>query len=440
MPARKRAASSASSLSPPPAVKKKATKSKFPEAIAVENHPKRQGYPAYKFPKPHHSNGAIVKPDYDQPLFIGAHCSIAGGVAGSLLRAGLLGANGIAMFLKGHRTWKSKPFEEDAVEEWKALFKPKDEGGLGYGPQHVLVHGNYLINLGNPDEAKWNQAYECFRDDVERCHILGIKLYNWHPGSTVGACSKEESFELVAKAINQVHKDVPEVITVIENMANAGSNILGTAFSDLKAMIDLVDDKERVRVCLDTCHLFAAGYDIRTPEAYAKTMKEFDETVGNKYLAGIHLNDSKGELGCNRDLHENIGLGYIGLSGFRNMMRDSTVAGIPMVLETPSGPTTTIEDGEIAIWKREIALLYEIQKIPDDEWTEEKEQEITERWRKERDKINPPKGGKPPPKKKAPAKAPAKAKGKAKGGAKKRGKKAASTESESEADDSDYSD
>lgn len=154
-----------------------------------------------------------------------------------------------------------------------------------------------------------------------------LYLSNTHPhspGSTVGACTKEESFALIAKAINQVHKDVPEVITVIENMvspllllkitlsnliqANAGSNIVGTAWSDLFSIIKLVEDKSRVRVCIDTCHTFAAGYDIRTPETYAETMRKFDEVVGNKYLAGVHLNDSKAGLGANKDLHENIGL------------------------------------------------------------------------------------------------------------------------------------
>lgn len=433
MPARKRAASTASSLSPPPATKAKATKkkapkSKFPAAIDVSNHPPRQGLPAYEFPTPHKTNGAIVPPDYSQPLFVGAHVSIAGGVAGALLRAGKMGANGLAMFVKGHRTWKAKPMDAETVEDWKKLFKPESEGGLGYGPQHVLVHGNYLINLGNPDEVKWKQAYECFRDDIARCHQLGIKLYNWHPGSTVGACTKEESFALVAKAINQVHKDVPEVVTVIENMANAGSNILGTAFSDLASMIELVEDKDRVRVCLDTCHLFAAGYDFRTPEAYASMMDDFEQTVGRKYLGGIHLNDSKGELGCNRDLHENIGLGCIGLSGFRNLMRDSGMAGIPMVLETPSGPAKSVEDGELDIWTKEVALLYEIQKIGDEDCTKDKEKEVTERWRKERNAIDPPKGkGKPPPKKAAAKKA-------AKKGKK---KDETSDESESEADFSD---
>lgn len=184
-------------------------------------------------------------------------------------------------------------------------------------------------------------------------------------------------------------------------------------------MIDLVEDQSRVRVCLDTCHLYAAGYDLSTAEAYAATMAEFDTVVGNKYLGGIHLNDSKTALGSNKDLHENIGLGHIGLSGFRTLMRDPVMIGIPIVLETPSGP----DDG-LDIWTREIKLLYEIQGIEDAEW-EEKKGEIEARWRVERDAIDPPKEKKVPKAKAAAAKkAPAK-----KGGRKKK----------DESDESDFS-
>lgn len=179
---------------------------------------------------------------------------------------------------------------------------------------------------------------------------------------------------------------------VLTTQANAGSNTLGTAFSDLAAMIALVDDKTRVRVCLDTCHTFASGYDLRTPSAYAETMDAFSKEVGFEYLAGIHLNDSKVGLGANRDLHENIGLGEIGLTGFREMMRDPRMAGIPMVLETPSGPEDVVVS---EIWGKEIALLYEIQGVEDAEW-EEKKGEIEARWRKERDAIAPPKEKKKP--------------------------------------------
>ncbi|KAL1412874.1 DNA-(apurinic or apyrimidinic site) lyase [Vanrija albida] len=381
-----------------PAKKKRApAKSKWPPpGLELDSHPARAGYPVYQFPtRPATPNGGL-RPEtaYSLPLMVGAHTSIAGGVAGALLRANKAGANGVALFMKGARQWRAKPFEPEVIERFLENVKPKDDGGMGYGPESILVHGNYLINLGNPDAAKWENAYECFRDDIARCHQLGIKLYNWH---TVGQCTKEESYALVAKAINRVHKDVPEVITVIENMANAGSNILGTTFHDLASMIALVEDKTRVRVCLDTCHLFAAGYDLRTDAAYAETMRKFEAEVGNHYLGGVHLNDSKEVLGGNRDLHENIGLGEIGLSGFRALMRDPLMAGIPLILETPSGAGGGGETGDLSVWTKEIALLYEIQGVPDDEWAE-KSVEIEKRWRKERDALNPPKDKKGPKK------------------------------------------
>ncbi|OWZ26215.1 AP endonuclease 1 [Cryptococcus neoformans A2-102-5] len=383
---------------PTPAKKQRVSKAKAWPPVELEPmfHLPRQGYPAFKLPASTASPNGGIAPSNDksQPMLLGAHVSAAGGPATALLRAGLAGANGLALFVKSQRQWKSKPYEDDTVQRFKELMKSKEEGGMGYGPDSILVHGSYLINLGNPDPAKWKVSYECFKDDIARCHQLGIKLYNWHPGSTVGACTKEESFALIAKAINQVHKDVPEVITVIENMANAGSNIVGTAWSDLSSIIKLVEDKSRVRVCIDTCHTFAAGYDIRTAETYAETMRKFDEVVGNKYLAGVHLNDSKAGLGANKDLHENIGLGMIGLTAFRCIMRDPLMAGIPLVLETPAPDAPTPAE-HLSIWTKEIALLYEIQEIEDDEW-EVKKGEIEKRWRKERDAINPPKEKKKP--------------------------------------------
>ncbi|OCF43410.1 AP endonuclease 1 [Kwoniella heveanensis CBS 569] len=414
-----------------------------PPEIAPELHPARCGHPVYCFPSTTSVAGSEVgngglpslSKNLKQPMLLGAHVSIAGGPATALLRAGMAGANGLAMFTKSQRQWKSNPYEDEAIQRFRDLMKSKDEGGLGYGPESILVHGSYLINLGNPDPEKWKTSYECFKDDIYRCHQLGIKLYNWHPGSTVGACTKEESFTSIAKAINMVHKEVPEVICVIENMAsaplliqaNAGSNIVGTAFRELAAIIAQVEDKSRVRVCLDTCHLFAAGYDLRTQEAYKETMKKFEEEVGNGYLGGIHLNDSKADLGGNKDLHENIGLGKIGLTGFRCLMRDPLMAGIPLVLETPA-PEKALEVGDLAIWQREIKLLYEIQGIEDEEW-EKRKGEIEERWRKERDSINPPKE-KGPKGKGATAKG-----GKAKPAAKGKGKKGKKAEETSDEED-----
>ncbi|WVQ94566.1 hypothetical protein IAU59_001646 [Kwoniella sp. CBS 9459] len=433
--------SAATKAGEPPAKKPRVAKGKAwpPPEIAPELHPARCGHPIYSFPSTTSAagsesrNGGLPSSSKDpkQPMLLGAHVSIGGGPATALLRAGKAGANGLAMFTKSQRQWKSSPYEDEAIQRFRDLMKSKEDGGLGYGPESILVHGSYLINLGNPDPVKWNTSYECFKDDIYRCHQLGIKLYNWHPGSTVGACTKEESFASIAKAINMVHKDVPEVICVIENMANAGSNIVGTAFPELAAIISQVKDKSRVRVCLDTCHLFAAGYDLRTPEAYKDTMRKFDEEVGNGYLGGIHLNDSKADLGGNKDLHENIGLGKIGLTGFRCLMRDPLMAGIPLVLETPA-PEKALEVGDLAIWTREIKLLYEIQGIEDEEW-EKRKDEIENRWRKERDSINPPKEKAPRGSKAAPK---AKATGKAKPAAKgKKGKKDETSEDEEDDDE-----
>nr|XP_031859317.1 uncharacterized protein CI109_005346 [Kwoniella shandongensis]KAA5526389.1 hypothetical protein CI109_005346 [Kwoniella shandongensis] len=427
------AASAAEESAGPPAKKPRIAKAKIwpPADLDPSLHPPRQGHnPIFQLPTSTSApNGGIASSSTSlsvRPMLLGAHMSAAGGPATALLRAGLAGANGLALFTKSQRQWKSNPYEAETIERFRDLMKSKEDGGLGYSSDSILVHGSYLINLGNPDPVKWATSYECFKDDIYRCYQLGVKLYNWHPGSTVGACTKEESFALIAKAINQVHIDVPEVICVIENMANAGSNIVGTAFSDIKSIISQVEDKSRVRVCIDTCHLFAAGYDIRTPEQYRETMRKFDEEVGNGFLGGMHLNDSKADLGANKDLHENIGLGKIGLTAFRSIMRDPLMSGIPLVLETPA-PDAPIPSDQIAIWQKEIAMLYEIQAIDDVEW-ETKKVEIEARWRAERDRINPPK--EKGPKGKAAAKT--KPKPKAKG---KKGKKEESSEEDDDDDD-----
>ncbi|CAD6568544.1 MAG: hypothetical protein TREMPRED_004634 [Tremellales sp. Tagirdzhanova-0007] len=388
--------------SSPPAKKPRIPKSRPwpPPDLAPELHPPRAGLPALQLP------ALSVAPNGSRPTssptlrphLLGAHVSIGGGIGGALLRAGMAGANGLAMFVKSQRQWKSNPFETESVDRFRALMKDKVDGGVGYAADSILVHGSYLINLANPDEAKWETSYQCFKDDISRCHQLGVKLYNWHPGSTTGACSKEESYASVARAINRVHQDVPEVVCVIENMANAKSNVIGTTFHDLSSMISLVHDKSRVRICLDTCHLFAAGYDIRTAESYANVMRDFDREVGNGFLGGMHLNDSKADLGACKDLHENIGLGKIGLSAFRAIMRDPLVSGIPLILETPA-PEKALEFSDLAIWAREIKLLYEIQAISDADWVRT-EGEIEKRWRVERDLLNPPKPPKTPKEKK----------------------------------------
>ncbi|KZT51174.1 AP endonuclease [Calocera cornea HHB12733] len=290
-----------------------------------------------------------VKERVKSEICVGAHVSAAGGVENAVLNAASIGANAFALFLKSQRKWSSPPLTEDSISLFKARMTK-----YGYDAGMVLPHGSYLINLGNPDANKREKAYECFLDDLQRCEQLGIKLYNFHPGSTVGGAPLEECLAYVAESINRAHKATSHVCVVIENMAGAG-NVMGCRFSDLATMISLVEDKARVGVCLDTCHLFASGYDIRDKAAYRATMEEFDKVVGFKYLKAWHLNDSKTPLNSKKDRHENLGLGHIGLPTFSHIMTDPRLAHMPMVLETPSFEQQTV-------WGREIEILYSFEQ------------------------------------------------------------------------------
>ncbi|KAG9024848.1 hypothetical protein FS842_005387 [Serendipita sp. 407] len=193
---------------------------------------------------------------------VGAHISAAGGIEQAIPNAAKIGAEAFALFLKSQRQWNSKPLSKESIENFKLRMDT-----FGYDLKHVLPHGSYLVNLGNPDKEKREKSYECFLDDLQRCEQVGIGLYNFHPGSTVGGCTVEESIKNIADSLNRAHKATSSVVTVVENMAGAG-NIIGGTFEQLAKIIDGVEDKKRVGVCLDTCHLFAAGYDIRTKEAY----------------------------------------------------------------------------------------------------------------------------------------------------------------------------
>ncbi|KAI0911620.1 xylose isomerase-like protein [Ustulina deusta] len=286
-------------------------------------------------------------------MVIGAHVSSAGGVHNSITNTVHIGANAFALFLKSQRKWANPPITPDARDKFRSLSKThKFEVH-----RHCLPHGSYLVNLAQAEKEKAEQAYGAFLDDLQRCESLGIKLYNFHPGNTNGD-ARDAAIGRIAAQLNKAHQATETVITVLENMAGQG-NVIGSTFEDLRDIIALIDDKARVGVCIDTCHAFAAGYDLRSPEAFAATMSKFDEVVGASYLRALHLNDSKAPFASHRDLHANIGTGFLGLRAFHNVVNYDTLSGLPMVLETPidrPGPDgKTIEDKQI--WADEIKLL-----------------------------------------------------------------------------------
>jgi deoxyribonuclease-4 len=277
--------------------------------------------------------------------FVGAHTSASGGVFNAIKNAQDIGAQAFALFTKNQRQWKAKPLDAETIDTFKRML---DESGIL--PKHVLPHDSYLINLGHPDPEKRQKSYDAFVDEVERCMQLGLDRLNFHPGSHLKQISEAECLDLVAENMNRA-LDVTEGVTlVLENTAGQGSN-LGWKFEHLGHIIDKVEDKSRVGVCIDTCHMFTAGYDIRTKEAYDVSMAEFDNIVGFEYLRGMHLNDSKPDLGSHVDRHDSIGKGKIGLEAFRYIMNDPRMDDIPLVLET-------IDE---TIWAQEIELLYSLE-------------------------------------------------------------------------------
>ena len=274
-----------------------------------------------------------------------------------------IGANAFALFLKSQRKWVNPPLLAETSDGFHAQCKHHTYKQN----EHVVPHGSYLVNLAHTDPARITQAYDSFVDDLKRCETLGIKLYNFHPGvanSTNG--DKAKAIAQIASSINRAHAQTSSVVTLLENMA-AGGNVLGTRFEELSDMIDLVTDKSRVGVCLDTCHAFAAGYDLRSPEAFSATMEEFDRIVGIKYLRAVHVNDSKAPFRSHRDLHANIGTGFLGLRAFHNLVNDSRFEGLPLILETPievkdaDGVVLKDEKGKVkedkGIWAGEIKML-----------------------------------------------------------------------------------
>lgn len=274
--------------------------------------------------------------------YIGAHVSASGGVENAPLNAHEIGAKAFALFTKNQRQWKSAPLSKESIKKFR-----DNCGKLGYEPFQILPHDSYLINLGHPENEPLEKSREAFLDEMQRCEQLGLDRLNFHPGSTLGKISDEDCLKLIAESINLALDKTKGVTAVIENTAGQGSN-LGYKFEHLRYIIDFVEDKSRVGVCIDTCHSFAAGYDLTTVDAFHHTFKQFEEIIGFGYLRGMHLNDAKKGLNSRVDRHDSLGKGTIGLEVFKLLMRDPRFDNMPLILETP----------EETIWKEEIAMLY----------------------------------------------------------------------------------
>lgn len=273
--------------------------------------------------------------------YIGAHVSTSGGVENAPVNAQQIGANAFALFTKNQRQWVSKPLTEENIR----LFKENCEK-YHFQPEYILPHDSYLINLGHPEPEGLEKSRAAFLDEMQRCEQLGLKLLNFHPGSHLNKISVEDCLSRIAESINLALEKTQGVTAVIENTAGQGSN-LGSEFWHLSYIIDRVEDKSRVGVCLDTCHTFTAGYDLVGD--YEGVFNEFEEVVGFQYLCAMHLNDSKKELGSHVDRHDSIGKGFIGFPFFEKLMRDSRFDDMPLVLET-------IDE---TLWPQEIEWLRE---------------------------------------------------------------------------------
>ncbi|PLY15201.1 MAG: deoxyribonuclease IV [Sedimenticola sp.] len=277
---------------------------------------------------------------------IGAHVSASGGVQNAPLNAQAIGATAFALFTKNQRQWKAKELTREQISAFKDNLQQ-----VGIAPDYVLPHDSYLINLGHPEPEALEKSRDAFLDELQRCEQLGLKLLNFHPGSHLKQISEEACLARIAESINWALDQTDGVTAVIENTAGQGTN-LGYKFEHLASIIDGVQDKSRVGVCLDTCHTFTAGYDLRTVEACDATFAEFDQIVGFDYLRGMHLNDSKPDLGSRVDRHESLGKGKLGWTVFDYIMNDPRFEEIPLILET-------IDD---TLWAQEIEQLYALRK------------------------------------------------------------------------------
>ncbi|HKL08481.1 MAG TPA: deoxyribonuclease IV [Bacteroidales bacterium] len=278
--------------------------------------------------------------------YIGAHVSAAGGVENAPVNAHKIGAKGFALFTKNQRQWNAKPLTDENIQKFKENCEK-----FGYGKGTILPHDSYLINLGHPVKTNLDKSRNAFLDEMQRCEQLGIDRLNFHPGSHLDKISEETCLKTIAESVNIALDKTKGVVAVIENTAGQGTN-MGHTLNQIKYIIDHVEDKNRVGVCIDTAHAMAAGYDFLSDDSYKKFWDELDKIIGFKYLKGMHLNDSKKDVGTRVDRHASIGEGFLGKKVFKNLMNDKRLDEIPLILETPNNE----------LWEKEIAFLYDLIK------------------------------------------------------------------------------
>lgn len=278
--------------------------------------------------------------------FVGAHVSASGGVENAPVNANKIGAKAFAFFTKNQRQWFASPYKEENIINFKTRCEE-----YGFSANNILPHSSYLINLGNPTEEGVEKSRQAFIDEMQRCEQLGINRLNFHPGSHLNEISVERCLDRIAESINMALERTTGVCAVLENTAGQGTN-LGHTFEQLAHIIDKIEDKSRIGVCLDTAHTLAAGYEIRTRDKYDETFNKFDEIVGFKYLKGLHINDSKKELASRVDRHDSLGKGLMNMDLFSFIMNDPRMDDLPLILETP----------DETLWAEEILLLYSLQE------------------------------------------------------------------------------
>ena len=276
--------------------------------------------------------------------YIGAHVSAGGGVENAPLNAKEIGAKAFALFTKNQKQWNASPLTTKSIDAFKMNCEDN-----GFIPEMILPHDSYLINLGHPEEEGLTKSRDAFTDEMIRCQQLGLKMLNFHPGSHLNKISPTECLTRIAESINRALDKTIGVTAVIENTAGQGTN-MGYQFEQIAEIIGQVEDQSRVGVCIDTCHTFTSGYDLRNKEVFDQTFARFDEIIGWKYLRAIHLNDSKKELATRVDRHHSIGQGFLGMGIFEVLMNDPHFENMPIILETP----------DETLWAEEIKLLYSL--------------------------------------------------------------------------------